>query len=642
MSDMDGEEDYLGPTSNEYVPSNDTDKSKCFETQPSTSSSGNEKVADLSDMTFCMGNYPKESMKMMHMMRSHHMLTDMVLEVGNELFPVHKVVLAAASPYFKAMFTGGLKECEMNRVKLQGICATVMGKLLDFMYTGQIRITELTVCQVLPAATMLQVTYVIEACCIFLERQLDPSNAIGIANFAEQHGCKELQQKANQFIEQHFTQVCQEEEFLQLTAMQLVELIRKDGLNVQEERDVYNAVIKWVRYNEETRKPKMAAVLRAVRCQFLSPAFLKEQMKNCDMIRKLPACREYLAQIFTDLTLHKRPSVKERTPNSPRIIYVAGGYLSHSLDTFEGFNVDDGTWTTLAKLTIPRSGLGVAFLKGVCFAVGGRNNNPGSRYDSDWIDRYDPSRDLWRPCNPMSVPRNRVGVGVMDGLMYACGGSSGTELHNSVERYDPDEDHWVSVEPMHCKRLGVGVAVITRLLYAVGGYDGERRLKSVECYNPELNTWTYVADMLHPRSGAGVAALNHYIYVVGGYDGERQLSTVERYDPDKNIWEFRASLSCARSALSLAAIDEKLYAMGGFDGQNFVATVEVYDPATNTWTEGVPLPSGRSGHAAAVSYKHQCLLHCDHNVLYSKKNENEDSKSHGSGCGKSSPLKRTL
>lgn len=55
--------------------------------------------------------------------------------------------------------------------------------------------------------------------------------------------------------------------------------------------------------------------------------------------------------------------MKERTPNSPRIIYVAGGYLSHSLDTFEGFNVDDGTWTTLAKLTIPRSGLGVAFLK---------------------------------------------------------------------------------------------------------------------------------------------------------------------------------------------------------------------------------------------------------------------------------------
>ena len=39
--------------------------------------------------------------QMMFTMRSHHMLTDVVLEVGNELFHVHKVVLAAGSPYFK-------------------------------------------------------------------------------------------------------------------------------------------------------------------------------------------------------------------------------------------------------------------------------------------------------------------------------------------------------------------------------------------------------------------------------------------------------------------------------------------------------------------------------------------------------------
>ena len=82
-----------------------------------------------------------------------------------------------------------------------------MGRIIAFMYTGQIRVAEVTVCQLLPAATMLQVPNVIEACCAFLERQLDPSNAIGIADFAEQHGCMNLKQKANQFIERHFTQV---------------------------------------------------------------------------------------------------------------------------------------------------------------------------------------------------------------------------------------------------------------------------------------------------------------------------------------------------------------------------------------------------------------------------------------------------
>lgn len=46
---------------------------------------------------------------------------------------------------------------------------------------------------------------------------------------------------------------------------------------------------------------------------------------------------------------------------------------------------------------------------------------------------YDPLSEQWRPCAPMSVPRNRVGVATMDDLLYAVGGSSGNEYHNSVE-----------------------------------------------------------------------------------------------------------------------------------------------------------------------------------------------------------------
>lgn len=33
-----------------------------------------------------MANYAKEALKMMHLMRQHHLLTDCVLEVDNELF----------------------------------------------------------------------------------------------------------------------------------------------------------------------------------------------------------------------------------------------------------------------------------------------------------------------------------------------------------------------------------------------------------------------------------------------------------------------------------------------------------------------------------------------------------------------------
>lgn len=256
-----------------------------------------------------------------------------------------------------------------------------------------------------------------------------------------------------QYIERHFVKVCQEEEFLQLNDERLVKLIRRDRLNVQGECDVYNSVMAWVRYDKCNRYSKIENILSSVRCQFLAPHFIREQMKTCDVLHHVPACREYLARICQDLTLHKSPIVKERTPNTTRMIFVAGGYFRQSLNALEAYNVDDKIWISLPKLRVPRSGLGGAFLRG-CFygtflftyfskffffnssfylAVGGRNNTPGSSYDSDWVDRYNPVRETWRPCAPMSVPRNRVGVAVMDERLYAIGGSAASDHHDTVE-----------------------------------------------------------------------------------------------------------------------------------------------------------------------------------------------------------------
>lgn len=53
---------------------------------PSSPHGSPSKQDDLGDMTFCMANYAKEALKMMHLMRQHHLLTDCILEVDNELF----------------------------------------------------------------------------------------------------------------------------------------------------------------------------------------------------------------------------------------------------------------------------------------------------------------------------------------------------------------------------------------------------------------------------------------------------------------------------------------------------------------------------------------------------------------------------
>ncbi|KAG0717689.1 Kelch-like ECH-associated protein 1 [Chionoecetes opilio] len=523
---------------------------------------------DSGEIKFCISEYKNDAFQMMLLMKSNQMLTDVKLEVGREIFHGHKIVLAAASPYFKAMFTGGLRESEKNTVRLQGVCPTVLSHLLCFMYTGEIVINEMLVCQLLPAATMFQMNHVIDACCTFLEQQLEAGNTIGIASFAQQHGCMDLYRKANTFIEQHFSEasVSMEEEFLQLSSCQLLNLIQRDELNVPDEKDVYNAVLKWVIHDEDSRQPKMEHIVQAVRCQYLSPKFLEQQMKNCKLLKKAPACREYLAKIFRDLTLHKPPMQKERTPNAPCVIYLVGGYSNRqSLDTLECYDVEEHQWTQLSRLPVARSGLGAAYFRGIFYAVGGRNILPNGNYhDSNWVDSFNPLTNTWRQRARMNFPRNRLGVAVLDGQLYAVGGANGTTCHNTVEKYEPDDDQWTLVHHMSYARMGVGVAVVNRLMYSVGGYNGEQRLNSVECYHPENNQWTLVSPIRIPRSGAGVCSLGNSIYVIGGYDGQHQLCSVEKYDTETDTWTSVAPIKTPRSAMTVSVWDGKIFVMGKF------------------------------------------------------------------------------
>lgn len=112
---------------------------------------------------------------------------------------------------------------------------------------------------------------------------------------------------------------------------------------------------------------------------------------------------------------------------------------------------------------------------------------------------------------------------------------------------------------MRTARSRVGVAVVNGLLYAIGGYDGQSRLSTVEVYNPETDSWTRVSSMNSQRrlvrrsvlintatvtwwaerltgavvlSAMGTVVIDGHIFVCGGYDGKSSLNSVECYSPE--------------------------------------------------------------------------------------------------------------
>lgn len=49
----------------------------------------------------------------------------------------------------------------------------------------------------------------------------------------------------------------------------------------------------------------------------------------------------------------------------------------------------------------------------------------------------------------------------------------------------------------------IGVGVVDNILFAIGGHDGPLVRKSCEKYNAETDSWNSIADMTYRRRNAG-------------------------------------------------------------------------------------------------------------------------------------------
>uniref|UniRef100_A0A8D1LT49 BTB domain-containing protein n=1 Tax=Sus scrofa TaxID=9823 RepID=A0A8D1LT49_PIG len=115
-----------------------------------------------------------------------------------------------------------MSESRQTHVTLHDIDPQALDQLVQFAYTAEIVVGEGNVQTLLPAASLLQLNGVRDACCKFLLSQLDPSNCLGIRGFADTHSCSDLLKAAHRYVLQHFVDVAKTEEFMLLPLKQVM------------------------------------------------------------------------------------------------------------------------------------------------------------------------------------------------------------------------------------------------------------------------------------------------------------------------------------------------------------------------------------------------------------------------------------
>ncbi|NXP79523.1 KLH18 protein, partial [Ramphastos sulfuratus] len=350
---------------------------------------------------FSVGDLPSRGYGVMGEIRRQGKLCDVTLKVGDHKFSAHRIVLAASIPYFHAMFTNDMMECKQDEIVMQGMDPSALEALINFAYNGHLAIDQQNVQSLLMGASFLQLQNIKDACCTFLRERYGHvcwlcsllPRAVRLQSSLPGLGGSRMSPAS-----------VATESWESLGWKRPLKFIQSNP------PAVFEAALAWIRYDRDQRESFLPELLSRIRLPLCRPQFLTDRVQQDDLVRCCHKCRDLVDEAKD---YHLMP---ERRPHLP------------------------------AFKTRPRCCTSIA---GLIYAVGGLNSAGDSL---NVVEVFDPIANRWEKCQPMATARSRVGVAVLNGLLYAIGGYDGQLRLSTVEVYNPETDSWSKVESMNSKR----------------------------------------------------------------------------------------------------------------------------------------------------------------------------------------------
>lgn len=482
--------------------------------------------------------YKGELLQSLNELRKSNILCDTTIKTEGKDFPVHRCVLTAASPYFRAMK--------------------------------------------------------------FLEGTISVTNCLALESFARQFHCDLLKQASVSYKMENFPSVVKTDDFKSLDFERVQDLISRDEIVVSKEEEVYEAVIIWVKHEVASRECLLPELLKCVRASSMSKYSLERIIDREDLVIKDPACMKILIQwlrafLFQDYVLLQGPRLCLKFKET--VVVLTGGHRSGSTSTTLGFVLATKKWLQLPMMPCPRTRHAAAVCGGQLYVVGGFSELPlccfnpvqnewfsteknlpfhphsalvalneelyligGDSDDKRQVRKYKCNLDQWELLSPMAFSRAAHCAVVLEELIYVMGGHDDNVCLRSVECYNPANDQWTQILDMNnARKFSAAAAITNGKIIVVGGYSdmGFTRIEETcEIFDKSLNQWSLVSSPTVPRAACGIVSVKSAVYLFGGEDTNNsvyKLDSVECYIVQEDKWihvsTMPESLSCLQASL---------------------------------------------------------------------------------------------
>ncbi|XP_068169890.1 gigaxonin [Antennarius striatus] len=548
---------------------------------------------------------PQHSQRLLRVLRTfwqEQSFHDALLVVDGEELPVQKNILAAASPYIrtKLHYNPPKEDGSTYRIELQGVTMPIMKQILDYIFSGEIVLSEETIQDMVQASDLLLLTDLKSLCCQFLESCITAENCIGIRLFSLHYCLNHVHYVATEFLQTHFSDVALTEEFRELPVNRLCEVLAMEKLNVGNEKRVLEAVVRWFAHDPEDRRVHMKEVMSAVWMHGLDEGYLREQAMGEPLMREV--IREHCQPVLEARQLHGEALLASFKPRGySECIVVAGGEDRKTRKPTAVmrcmcplYDANRQAWIELQPMSVARIGHGLVTTEGFLFVMGGRDEH---RAVLDSVEKYDPESNTWSPLPSMLQGRENFGVVEVDGLIYVLGGENEVTALVTVEVFDPHVNTWRTQTSMTMIRKVGCYASMNKKIYAMGGGSYGKLFDSVECFDVKTQQWTGLCPLKERRFGSVACGVGQELYVFGGVRSQendnpeqRQMMTCksEFYHDEMRRWMFLDDQNlCIHTSSSFVygavPIGASIYVVGDLDTGTSFDYIREFRRSNGTW-----------------------------------------------------------
>lgn len=201
----------------------------------------------------------------------------------------HRCILASRCAVFKATFA---EQTQKNAVidketpfVLSDMSPDIFLAMMEFIYTNCVTLTPKIAIEVLATALEYGLDDLRRLCCEYLEENLSVQNACDCMQAAVTYGQEELKEKVIMYIEQHTESVLKSKAFQELSEDALSEILKVDGLNM-DEAEVLKYIKEWAAINSVVAGKPVCEVAKKVVLWIRLPILTPEELEKLEKDNK--------------------------------------------------------------------------------------------------------------------------------------------------------------------------------------------------------------------------------------------------------------------------------------------------------------------------------------------------------------------